>query len=111
MDPRIPDKHGFRIGEVAALAGVEPHVVRFWESEFPELRPATSRSGQRVYARRDVERVLRLRDLLYEEGYTLEGARKALKRKATPAPVPTRTRALLDEVRKEVQALLRLTEE
>jgi DNA-binding transcriptional MerR regulator len=114
VDPRIPDKQYFRIGEVATVAAVEPYVLRFWESEFPMLRPGKSRSGQRLYARKDVELVLRIRDLLYEEGFTIDGARKAL-RAATGAPasgeLPARTRALLGEIRKEVVELLRLTEE
>lgn len=75
---RIPDKHFFKIGEVAELAGVEPYVIRYWESEFRSLRPQKSRSNQRLFRRRDVERILEIRRLLYEEGYKIEGARRQL---------------------------------
>jgi DNA-binding transcriptional MerR regulator len=112
MDPRIPDKQYFRIGEVAAIAAVEPYVLRFWETEFPSLRPGKSRSGQRLYARKDVELVLQVRDLLYEEGFTISGARKALRGGGPDGgEVPPRTRAVLASVRKEVAELLRLTED
>ncbi len=75
---RIPDKHFFKIGEVAELAGVEPYVIRYWESEFRSLRPQKSRSNQRLFRRKDVERILEIRRLLYEEGYKIEGARRQL---------------------------------
>ncbi len=75
---RIPDKHFFKIGEVAELAGVEPYVIRYWESEFRSLRPQKSRSNQRLFRRKDVERILEIRRLLYEEGYKIEGARRRL---------------------------------
>jgi DNA-binding transcriptional MerR regulator len=75
----IPDKHYFRIGEVARILGVAPHVLRFWEGEFRAIRPEKSSSGQRVYARRDVERLLVIRRLLREERYTIEGARRYLR--------------------------------
>jgi DNA-binding transcriptional MerR regulator len=112
-DPRIPDKEYFRIGEVAEIAQVEPHVLRFWETEFGKLRPAKTRSSQRVYSRRDVSLVLRIRDLLYDEGYTINGARKRLRASERPggADVPARTRAALERVRKEAEELLRLVQE
>ena len=75
---RILDKHYFKIGEVAELAGVEPYVIRYWESEFRSLRPQKSRSNQRLFRRKDVERILEIRRLLYEEGYKIEGARRRL---------------------------------
>jgi DNA-binding transcriptional MerR regulator len=111
-DPRIPDKEYFRIGEVAEIAQVEPYVLRFWETEFGKLRPAKTRSSQRVYSRRDVSLVLRIRDLLYDEGYTISGARRRL-RLSEPAAtvVPARTRAVLERVRKEAEELLRLVQE
>lgn len=111
-DPRIPDKEYFRIGEVAEIAQVEPYVLRFWETEFGKLRPTKTRTSQRVYSRRDVSLVLRIRDLLYEEGYTISGARRRLRLGgATGAEVPARTRAVLERVRKEAEELLRLVEE
>ncbi len=89
---QLPQKIYFRIGEVARLLGVAPHVIRFWETEFKSLRPQKSATGQRVYTRRDVERLATIRRLLKEERYTLEGARKYLREKGvepldvTPEP-------------------------
>ena len=76
----LPPKLYFRIGEVAGLVGVEPHVLRYWEREFRSIRPSKSAKGQRVYSRRDVENLLRVRDLLYAEGFTIAGAKKKLQR-------------------------------
>lgn len=109
-DPRIPDKQYFRIGEVARLAGVKTHVLRFWESEFRSLRPSKTATNQRVYSRRDVALVLRIRDLLYDEGYTIAGARRHLGEDAS-AEVPPRTREVLHLVRNEVRELLQLVRE
>jgi DNA-binding transcriptional MerR regulator len=75
----IPDKLYFRIGEVAALCEVPAYVLRFWESEFPQLKPNKGGTGQRLYRRRDVEMALRVKTLLYDEGYTIPGARQMLK--------------------------------
>jgi DNA-binding transcriptional MerR regulator len=75
----IPDKLYFRIGEVARLCEVPTYVLRFWESEFPQLKPNKGGTGQRLYRRRDVEMALRVKTLLYDEGYTIPGARQALK--------------------------------
>ena len=74
----IPDKLYFRIGEVAKLCKVEAYVLRFWESEFPQLRPNKSGTGQRLYRKRDVEIAVEIKRLVYGEGYTLLGARQAL---------------------------------
>ncbi|WP_428264023.1 MerR family transcriptional regulator [Haliangium sp.] len=109
-DPRIPDKQYFRIGEVARLADVKPHVLRFWESEFGSLRPGKAKSGHRVYSRSDVAMVLRIRDLLYEQGYTIAGARGQLG-EAVLTEIPAHTREVLRVVRNEVLELLRLVEE
>jgi DNA-binding transcriptional MerR regulator len=76
----LPPKLYFRIGEVATLVGVEPHVLRYWEREFRSIRPTKSAKGQRVYSRRDVENLMRVRDLLYSEGFTIAGAKKKLHR-------------------------------
>ncbi len=75
----IPAKLFFRIGEVAGLVGVEPHVLRYWEREFRSIRPTKSAKGQRVYSRKDVENLLRVRDLLYRDGFTIAGAKKKLR--------------------------------
>ncbi|RME40711.1 MAG: MerR family transcriptional regulator [Deltaproteobacteria bacterium] len=88
MTVQIPDKIYFRIGEVAEIAGVKPHVLRYWETEFPTLKPVKSKKNQRLYRRKDVELVLRLKQLLHEEGYTIAGARKCLRQKKQ-APAAT----------------------
>src|SRR5438477_9564261 len=76
----LPAKLYFRIGEVAGLVGVEPHVLRYWEREFRSIRPQKSTKGQRIYSRKDVENLLRVRDLLYRDGFTIAGAKKRMKR-------------------------------
>lgn len=76
----LPAKLYFRIGEVASLVGVEPHVLRYWEREFRTIRPTKSAKGQRVYSRRDVENLVRVRDLLYGQGFTIAGAKRQLTR-------------------------------
>ena len=74
----IPEKLFFKIGEVCELAGVQAHVLRYWETEFPMLAPQKNRAGQRVYRKRDVEIALRIKELLYEDQYTIAGAKKRL---------------------------------
>lgn len=76
--PEIPDKLFFRIGEVANLLSVEPYVLRYWETEFPTLSPKKSGSGHRLYRRKDVELLLRIKYLLYEKRFTIDGARQFL---------------------------------
>jgi DNA-binding transcriptional MerR regulator len=74
----FPKKHFYKIGEVCSLTDTQPYVLRFWESEFPQLAPNKSRTGQRIYRARDVELILEIKKLLYEEGFTIAGARKKL---------------------------------
>ena len=113
--PAIPEKLYFRIGEVANLVGVEPHVLRYWEHEFRSIRPTKSQRGQRVYSRKDVEHLRRIRSLLYEQGFTIAGAKKALRARGAEPPDahdPTivagnRAREALVEIRSDVEALLR----
>src|ERR1700722_12683278 len=76
--PTIPDRLSFKIGDVARICGLETYVLRFWESQFPQLKPNKSGTGQRLYRRREVELVLEIKRLVHEEGYTLPGARQAL---------------------------------
>lgn len=75
----IPDKLYFKIGEVGELTGLKPYVLRYWETEFPEIAPVKSRTNQRLYRKKDVELVIKIRTLLYEERFTINGARKRLK--------------------------------
>jgi DNA-binding transcriptional MerR regulator len=84
--PAIPDRLYFKIGDVARICGEKAYVLRFWETQFPQLKPNKSGTGQRLYRRRDVELVLRIKQLVHEEGYTLAGARQALDQ--TPRAVP-----------------------
>jgi DNA-binding transcriptional MerR regulator len=77
--PEIPDKLYFRIGEVAGLLAVEPYVLRYWETEFPSLAPKKSGTGHRLYRRKDVELLLKIKHLLYDKRYTIEGARQSLR--------------------------------
>ncbi len=79
MNPSIPDKIFFKIGEVADMAGVEQHVLRYWEDEFEALKPGKNRAGQRLYKRKDVELIFEIKRLLYGEKFTIAGAKKKLK--------------------------------
>ena len=116
----IPDKLYFRIGEVARLCSVAPYVLRFWETEFAYLKPNKSGTGQRLYRRRDVEMALRVKRLLYDEGYTIAGARQAIQAEARSKraagqpelPLPQQQQAVqrmearLHKVRKELREIL-----
>ena len=88
-EPVIPDKLYFRIGEVSKLCKLPSYVLRFWESEFPQLKPVKSSTGQRMYRQRDVENVLRIKKLLYDEGFTIAGARQQLKAESKTAKLQT----------------------
>ena len=139
MDRPIPNKLFFKIGEVCEITDTQPYVLRYWESEFQALAPAKNSSGQRIYRRKDIETVLRIKQLLYEEGFTIAGAKKRLEqelsgRGATPqamASLPetevanveldepetgARTsetaelKAILLEVRNELRGMLNLLE-
>lgn len=107
-----PVKLYYRIGEVAGIVGVEPHVLRYWETEFRSIRPQKSRKGQRIYSRRDVDRLLKVKDLLYTHGFTIAGARKKLREVGAEPPTEgeSRTvgvaRAALFELRHEVESML-----
>src|SRR2546430_16190079 len=97
----IPNKIFFKIGEVCEIAGVEAYVLRFWETEFPNLAPEKSKSGHRIYKRKDVENVLRIKELLYDRGFTIAGARKVLSKSRGSK------RADRDQVLLQVQTELR----
>ena len=123
--PAIPDRLYFKIGDVARLCGVEAYVLRFWETQFPQLRPGKSGSGQRLYRRREVEMALEIKRLVHGEGYTLAGARAVLeegqsrsgKRRqptavvalpASPKAEPDRMAAALDETRAALREIANL---
>jgi DNA-binding transcriptional MerR regulator len=108
----IPEKLYFRIGEVARLCRLPAYVLRFWETEFPQLKPVKSSTGQRMYRRKDVENVLRIKQLLYEEGFTIPGARQHLKtdgksdKKQPPLPFPARSTHELKYIRQGLRDIL-----
>lgn len=120
--PNIPDKLFYKIGEVSRIASVEPYVLRYWESEFPFLKPRKSKTGQRVYIRKDLETILEIKQLLYDERYTIEGVRKKLAENGKliepqkgnlelplgEIPVKTRPRAeeMLAHVKSKLRSLL-----
>jgi DNA-binding transcriptional MerR regulator len=110
----IPDKLYFRIGEVATLCRLPAYVLRFWESEFPQLKPVKSSTGQRMYRRRDVESVLRIKQLLYEQGFTIVGARQQLRSEAkndkgqAAIPFPAQSSAELQHIRQGLREILNL---
>jgi DNA-binding transcriptional MerR regulator len=95
--PEIPDKLYFKIGEVSELLGVEPYVLRYWETEFAVLSPKKSGTGHRLYRRKDVELLLRIKHLLYEKKFTIEGARLALQAESR-APKPRAAKRLQQEL-------------
>ena len=111
----IPDKLFYKIGEVSRIVGVEPYVLRYWETEFPFLKPRKNKSGQRVYIKKDVEFLLYIKRLLYQDRYTIEGVRKRLGsipiRAVDPEPVPrtTETRKpsmVIEQVKKRLRDIL-----
>jgi len=128
----IPNKLYFRIGEVSRLAGVKPHVLRYWETEFPVLDPKKSGTGHRLYRRKDVELILEIKHLLYEKRFTIEGARAVIGRsrnkslmplQAAPKPIAPAAQAdlfgpppvaeapsaaAIQSVRRELEAILAL---
>ena len=108
----IPDKLYFRIGEVSRLCSLPSYVLRFWETEFSQLKPTKSGTGQRMYRKIDVENVLRVKKLLYDQGFTIAGARQQLKaevkRKQSPLPfaVPNTGKGELKQVRQGLREIL-----
>jgi DNA-binding transcriptional MerR regulator len=110
----IPDKLYFRIGEVASLSRLPAYVLRFWESEFPQLKPVKSSTGQRMYRRRDVESVLRIKQLLYEQGFTIAGARQQLRSEAknekgqAAIPFPAQSPAEIQSIRQGLKEILHM---
>ncbi len=121
--PDLPDKLYYSIREVAEHTGVEAHVLRYWESEFPSLKPKRARSGARNYRKKDIEEILTIQKLLHEEGFRIEGARKhlrKLKRGAKPQAAEKPQESLFDDqdrdariahLRKELKAVMNLLKE
>jgi len=119
---QIPDREEFKIGEVCEMVGVKPFVLRYWEAEFSELAPAKGAGGQRTYTRRDVELILRIKELLYEERFTVAGAKKRLSeevavkkpkakapRLGSPPPDQVeKARRVVADIRRELEAVIGL---
>ncbi len=93
----------YRIGEVSRITGLEPHVLRYWESEFPQIKPDKQKSGQRLYDQKDLDTILRVKQLLYKEGYTISGARKKLHSKGEQD-----LGAVIETAKKELREILEL---
>lgn len=100
MERPIPDRLYFRIKEVCKITGLKPYVIRYWEQEFKEIKPVKSLGGQRLYSKKDIERLLLIKRLLYERGFTIEGAKKQLSKKE----------GLLKEIKKELKEILYILE-
>ncbi|MBW2171646.1 MAG: MerR family transcriptional regulator [Deltaproteobacteria bacterium] len=100
----IPQKRYFRIGEVSAITGIESYVLRYWETEFPRIKPARSRSGQRLYKKNDIEIILAIKDLLYQKKFTIAGAKRYLQQKHNEPHLPAddNLSATLEQVRAEL---------
>src|SRR5579863_5028044 len=113
-DVVIPDKLYFRIGEVANLCRLPAYVLRFWESEFPQLKPVKGSTGQRMYRKRDVENVLRIKQLLYEQGFTISGARQQMRaenksdKTQSAIPFPSQSAPELQHIRRGLREILDL---
>jgi|SRR5215468_5759640 len=111
-DVMVPDKLYFRIGEVSDLCRLPAYVLRFWETEFPQLKPVKSSTGQRMYRRKDVEAVLKIKQLLYEEGFTIAGARQQLRtdlkveKSQAPLPFPSHSANELKRLRHGLEEIL-----
>jgi DNA-binding transcriptional MerR regulator len=113
----IPDKPYFKIGEAARICGLKPYVLRYWETEFKSLRPQKTSSQQRLYRRKDVEHLLRIRQLLHDERFTIEGARARLRELGheegppVPRPPPLIERESLRKLKQGLQELVRLVDD
>lgn len=106
--PAIPSKRYFTIGEVSELCGVKPHVLRYWEQEFPSLKPVKRRGNRRYYQRHDVLLIRQIRSLLYEQGYTIGGARQKLEDNSADSGDNQQTRELVRQLTAELEQILEI---
>jgi DNA-binding transcriptional MerR regulator len=104
--PPIPGKRYFTIGEVSELCDVKPHVLRYWEQEFPQLKPVKRRGNRRYYQRHDVVMIRQIRGLLYEQGFTIGGARQRLEQEESPAQATVVDHRVLETLRTELEEIL-----
>ena len=105
--PAIPGKRYFTIGEVSSLCGVKPHVLRYWEQEFPQLKPVKRRGNRRYYQRQDVLMIRQIRSLLYEQGFTIGGARQKMSGEDAKEDI-TQSQQIVHQVRLELEDVLQL---
>ncbi len=105
-EPEIPDKRYFKIGEVSELAEVEPYVLRYWETEFPSIKPVRAPTGQRLYRKKDVETVLKIKHLLYEKKFTIAGARRELQ--STDTRKGASEGSSLEEIKSEILSIKKI---
>lgn len=103
LEAELPNKKYFKIGETSILLGIKPHVLRYWESEFPHIRPFKSKTGQRLYRHCDLEALVKIQKLLYKERFTIAGAKQALK-----MPEPTEVQENLLSVKRKLETILQL---
>lgn len=111
MSKNLQGKMYYSISEAAQMIGVEPYVMRFWEKEFPHLKPKKNRAGNRTYRPEDIQRVTKIKRLLHDEGYTIEGARNLLRRgngNAGVDPKAEKVKKVLRDIRGEIESLLKL---
>ena len=118
MTETAEEKRLYKIGEVCKLADVQPYVLRYWETEFPPLSPNKSGGGQRLYSRHEIDIILRIKQLLYSEGFTIAGAKKKLETElAEPVPAPAAAapaspgRDVIQEVKRDLTAILRMLDD
>ena len=109
-EPRLGSKVFYKIGEVSQVTKLPAYVLRFWESQFPFLKPKKSRGNQRLYVKRDVETVLEIKRMLYEEGHTLEGVKRYSARRCRVAPQLIKPKELAQKLRGNLQAILKILE-
>ena len=104
----MADKKFYSITEVSKVTGVEPHVLRYWETEFPNLRPIKNRAGKRDYEKKDIELILKIKELLYEDLYTVAGAKKKLQEQPGKVSGRETLKFALSEIKKELISILKL---
>lgn len=102
-NPQKPSKLFYRIGEVSRLTGLEPYVLRYWETEFPQIKPDKGSSGQRLYKKKDLDTILQVKNLLYKEGFTISGARKKMNGRGEQD-----VHLVIDSAKKELREILEM---
>ncbi|MBU1168269.1 MAG: MerR family transcriptional regulator [Proteobacteria bacterium] len=110
MDPVIPDKMYFKIGEVSEITGLESHVLRFWESEFKNIKPRRTSTGQRMYRKNDIQLILYIKHLLHNEKFTIQGARKYIESESSGSKTVNTAKVDIAFIRNELEEILKMLE-